>query len=65
MNGAGRVTVDDETADVQAGDAIPNRLGGAHGLYNHTQGDLELFIVGVCLEKGQIGWTDLQDNLVS
>ena len=36
MNGRGRITVDDETEEVVRGDAIPNRMGGAHGIYNHT-----------------------------
>ena len=63
MNGSGRMTVDDETAVVHAGDVIPNRLGGAHGLYNHTTDVMELFAVAVCMEKGQIDWTDLDDDL--
>ena len=64
MNGSGRMTVDDETQEVRPGDAVPNRLGGAHGIYNHTQEGLELFIVAVCLEKEKIDWTDLHDNLL-
>ena len=40
MNGSGRMTVDGETAEVYAGDAILNRLGGSHGLYNHTHEDI-------------------------
>jgi hypothetical protein len=27
-------------------------LGRAHGIYNPTGDDAELFIVGVCMEKG-------------
>ena len=63
MNGSGRMMVDDETQEICPGDAIPNRLGGAHGLYNHTQENLELFIVAVCLEKGKIDSADLRDDL--
>jgi len=63
MNGSGQVTVDDETVPVCPGDAIPNLLGGAHGLYNHTQEELELFVVAVCMEKGKFDCTDLHDNL--
>jgi mannose-6-phosphate isomerase-like protein (cupin superfamily) len=63
MNGQGRVTVDDETADVQSGDVIFNPMGAAHGIYNPTGDDLELFIVGVCMEKGRIVAADLNDDL--
>jgi len=63
MNGSGRMTVDDETIEVSPGDAIPNRLSGAHGIYNHTQEELELFIVAVCMEEEKIDWADLHDDL--
>ena len=63
MSGSGRVTVDDETAEVGRGDVIPNRLGGAHGIYNHTAADLELFVVGVSRTKGRVDATDLDDHL--
>ena len=63
MSGDGRVTVDDETAEVGRGDVIPNRLGGAHGIYNHTAADLELFVVGVSCTKGRVDATDLDDHL--
>ena len=61
MHGRGRVTVDGETAEVGRGDVIPNRLGGAHGISNHTAADLELFVVGVSVTKGQVDATDLGD----
>ncbi len=63
MNGSGRMTVDEETAEVVRGDAIPNNMGGAHGIFNHTDEDLELFVVGVSLEKGRVDATDLGDDL--
>lgn len=63
MNGGGRMTVDDETAEVRAGDAILNRLGGSHGLYNDTEDELELFLLAVCQEKGKFDVTDLNDDL--
>ena len=63
MRGSGRVTVDEETGEVHSGDAILSRLGGAHGLYNHTQDEVELFLVGVCKEKGKIDVADLGDDL--
>jgi mannose-6-phosphate isomerase-like protein (cupin superfamily) len=63
MHGSGRMTVDGETAEVSAGDAIPNALGGSHGLYNHTKDDLELFLVAVCVEKGKFDAIELNDDL--
>ncbi|MCC7263404.1 MAG: cupin domain-containing protein [Candidatus Latescibacteria bacterium] len=63
MKGSARMTVDGETAEVFSGDAIPNRLGGSHGLYNHTQDELEFFLVAVCKEKGVMDTTDLGDDL--
>ena len=63
IEGGGRMTVDDETQEVSQWDAIPSRLGGSHGLYNHTQENLELLVVAVCAEKGQFDSTDLGDDL--
>jgi mannose-6-phosphate isomerase-like protein (cupin superfamily) len=63
IEGSGRMTVDDETQEVQQWDTIPSRLGGSHGLYNHTQENLELLAVAVCAEKGQFDSTNLGDDL--
>ena len=65
IDGSGRMTVDDETREVGQWDAIPSRLGGSHGLYNHTGEDLELLVVAVCAEKGRFDHTDLGDDLGS
>ena len=63
MNGAGRITTGDETEEVHADDAVFHPLGDPHGIYNHTQTDLELFVVGVSMEKGQFDQEDLDDDL--
>jgi mannose-6-phosphate isomerase-like protein (cupin superfamily) len=65
INGSGRMTVDDETEEVYAGDSIPNKLGGAHGLYNHTQQDLEVFVMAVCMQRGAFDSEDLGDDLTA
>mgnify|MGYP001160066394 FL=1 len=65
INGSGRMTVDDETEEVYAGDSIPNKLGGAHGLYNHTQQDLEVFVMAVCMQRGEFDSEDLGDDLTA
>jgi mannose-6-phosphate isomerase-like protein (cupin superfamily) len=63
INGSGRITVDDETEVVYEGAVIPNRIGGSHGIYNHTQDDLEMLVVAVCLEQGKLDTVDLDDDL--
>ena len=57
------MTVDNETQEVEQWDTIPNRLGGSHGLYNHTKENLEVLAVTVSAEKGQFDSTDLGDDL--
>ena len=61
--GSGRMTVDDETEEVRQWDIIPNKLKGSHGLYNHTQENLELLVVAVSSQKEQFDSTDLGDDL--
>lgn len=63
MQGSGRMTVDDETQEVGPGDVIFNRLGGSHGIYNHTANNLEMFVVAVCMEKGKLDAVNHQDDL--
>jgi len=53
LSGKGRATVGDETVDVGPGDAVPCRVGEAHGFSNPGQSDLEFLIIGVALEKGK------------
>lgn len=52
LSGRGRATVDDVTIDVKAGDAITVLLHGSHGIYNNSDGDIELLSIGVSVEKG-------------
>ena len=63
LSGKGRMTVDDETSEVSAGDAIPSRLEGCHGIYNDSQAELELLNMSVCLKKGEFDSHDLGDDL--
>ncbi len=63
IEGSGRMTVDDETSEVTQWDVIPIQLEGRHGLYNHTQEDLELLVVAVSSQKEQFDSTDLGDDL--
>jgi len=63
MNGNGRITADDQAADVCPGDAVLNGLGGSHGIYNNTNEFLEILAVAVCMEKGKLDYTDLGNDL--
>lgn len=52
ITGTGEVRVDDETASIRTGDAVPVRFGEPHGFRNTGSEDLELMIIGIALEKG-------------
>jgi mannose-6-phosphate isomerase-like protein (cupin superfamily) len=51
MDGDGEAQVDDETAPIHKGDAIPIRFNEAHSFSNNGSGDLELLIIGVSAQK--------------
>lgn len=63
IKGRGRMKVDGEAADVSFGDCIPNRIGGSHGIINHSEEPLEFLNIGVFINKGQFDATDLDDDL--
>jgi len=54
MNGSGTVQVDNETAPIKDGDAVPVRVKQVHSIENTSSGDLELMVVGIALEKGKL-----------
>ena len=59
LKGRGRMTIDGVTLDVKEGDAGSCILRGAHGLWNNTDGDLEVLSIAVAMEKGIIQHTEL------
>lgn len=63
MSGKGRMTVNDHTWDVKAGDAIPCTLHDSHGIYNNTGEDLELFVIMVSMERDILDAKDWGDDL--
>jgi len=63
MSGEGRSTVNDRTWDVRAGDAIPCSLHDSHGLYNHTDGDLDIFVLMVAMKKDVLDAKNWGDDL--
>jgi mannose-6-phosphate isomerase-like protein (cupin superfamily) len=54
MNGSGSVRINDETAPVAKGDAIPVLLTDVTSFENTGATDLEFLIVGVAREKGKL-----------
>ena len=54
MNGSGVARVNDESAEVRKGDAIPMRLGDEQSFTNDGNGDFELLIIGVARVKGRL-----------
>lgn len=63
FKGTGRMTVDDATLEVRAGDAASVTLHGAHGLHNSSRSDLEVLSIAVPLKKGVYDGTTLGDDL--
>jgi mannose-6-phosphate isomerase-like protein (cupin superfamily) len=60
MEGEGVVRVNDESAPIRKGDAVPVLTGDVHSIENTSGGDLELMVVGVAMEKGKIDVADVQ-----
>ncbi len=63
MSGRGRSTVNDQTWDVVAGDAIPCSLHDSHGLYNNSDEDLDIFVLMVSMVKDKLDANNLGDDL--
>ncbi|MFC1607968.1 cupin domain-containing protein [Candidatus Latescibacterota bacterium] len=63
MSGKGRMTVNDHTWEVGKGDAVPCTLKDSHGLYNHTDEDLDIFVLIVAMEQGVFGVKNWGDDL--
>jgi mannose-6-phosphate isomerase-like protein (cupin superfamily) len=52
LNGQGEAQVNQETAPIRKGDAVPVLLNEAHSFRNSGPQDLELMIVGIAAQKG-------------
>jgi mannose-6-phosphate isomerase-like protein (cupin superfamily) len=52
LNGDGEVQVDNETAPIHKGHAVPVLLNQVHSFRNHAAQDLELMIVDIASQKG-------------
>jgi mannose-6-phosphate isomerase-like protein (cupin superfamily) len=51
MDGKGEVEVNNETAPIHAGDAVPVRLGAVHAFRNSGSEALDLMIIGIAAQK--------------
>ena len=51
MSGSGVVRVNEERAEIHAGDAVPVLFGDVHSFENTGSGDLEMLIVGIARAK--------------
>lgn len=59
MRGKGKVHVNDESADIAYGDAVPVRTGEIHAFESSPTDPLEMIVYGVALEKGKLDVTDV------
>ena len=60
MDGEGVARVNDESAPIHKGDALPVLIEDVHSIENTSGGDLELMVVGVAMEKGKIDVANVQ-----
>ncbi len=54
MEGEGAARVNDESAPVRKGDAVPILISDVHSFENTGTSDLEMMVVGVAMEKGKL-----------
>lgn len=60
MEGEGVAAVNDESAPIRKGDALPVLLNDVHSIENTSGADLELLVVGVAMEKGKLDSANVQ-----
>jgi mannose-6-phosphate isomerase-like protein (cupin superfamily) len=60
INGEGTTQVNDESAPLKKGDAVPIRVKDVHSFVNTGSTDLEFVVYGVALEKGKLDIADAQ-----
>ncbi len=63
LSGSGLMTVNDVTWEIHPDEAAPCTLHDSHGIYNHTGGDLEIFVLAVAMEKGKTDVNNWGDDL--
>ena len=63
LKGHGRVTINNNTYNASPYEAYPCTLHDSHGIYNNTNADMELFILGIAMQKGVVDTKDLGNDL--
>ena len=58
ISGEGTTQVNDESAPLKKGDAVPIRVKDVHSFANTGSTDLEFVVYGVALEKGKLDIAD-------
>jgi mannose-6-phosphate isomerase-like protein (cupin superfamily) len=59
LSGGGRTSVNEESAAIAKGDAVPVLAKDVHSFENTGSEPLELLVVGIALEKGKLDVTDV------
>ncbi len=62
-SGTGKITIDNTTIPVKAGDAVSCPLGSSHGFFNNSGQDTEILSIAVPMEKGKYDGITLNDDL--
>ena len=62
FNGSARFTVNGRTAHLPAGAMVQCPMGSSHGIYNHTDEEVQWMNVAVSLEKGKGDSIDYNDD---
>ena len=60
IGGEGTTQVNDESAPLKKGDAVPIKVKDVHSFVNTGSGDLEFIVYGVALEKGKLDIADVK-----
>jgi mannose-6-phosphate isomerase-like protein (cupin superfamily) len=60
MTGDGAAQINNETAAIRKGDAVPVLFNDVHSFENTGSGELELMIVGIAREKGKLDVTEVK-----
>jgi mannose-6-phosphate isomerase-like protein (cupin superfamily) len=60
MQGSGIARINNESASIGKGDAVPVLLNDIHSFENNSPADLEFLIVGIAREKGKLDTVDVK-----
>lgn len=64
FNGSARFTVNGHTSELPSGSMVLCPQGSSHGIYNHTDRDIQWMNIAVGMKKGEYDAVDFHDDLV-